>query len=196
MAAFTLADVASAWRLFLIDLMFARNYTIGYLDLPGPAAKNPVIERLLPSLLHVKAVSIMDHAIRSWIDANGMVVPKKPYGTDLKGRIDYLADEGQIADRTRLHAIRGTRNEMAHEPAGAVNWAELDRDVETIHLALSALKLVGVTPKWEVFSERSAAQEGEIPGSLCTFDYRIGIKEGDKLVAEISWYKHVMADNA
>ena len=196
MSLLSLQDVPDAWRLFLIDLMFARNYTSGYLDYPGPVAKNPIVERLLPSLLHVKAVSILDHAMLAWIDARGIVVPKKPYGTDLKGRIDYLADNAHLADRTRLHSIRTTRNDLAHEPGGAVDWAELDRDVGAIHSALSELKIVKEMPKWEIFSERSGAEEGEIPKAICTFRYRIGIKQGETLVAEIKWSQHVMADDA
>lgn len=196
MSALSLMDVPNAWRHFLIDLMFARNYTIGYLDHPGPVAKNPVVERLLPSLLQVKAVAILDHTLRAWIDDKGLVVPKKPYGIDLKGRIDYLADNGHLADRSPLHSIRGTRNALAHEPAGAVDWAELDRDVAAIHSALSELKVVKEMPQWKISSERSAAQTGEIPNSICTFHYLIGITQGDKMVAEIKWAQHVMADDA
>src|SRR5438445_12161720 len=96
MLSVALSDIANAWRLFLIDLMFARNYTIGYLDHPGPVAKIPVVERLLSTLLHVKAVTILDHALRAWIDANGIAVPKKPYGTDLKGRIDFRSDNTHL----------------------------------------------------------------------------------------------------
>ncbi|TKS59210.1 MAG: hypothetical protein EWM72_02412 [Nitrospira sp.] len=196
MSAVPLGDVPNAWRHFLIDLMFARNYTIGYLNHPGPVAKNPVVERLLPSLLQVKAVAILDHALRAWIDNKGLFVPKKPYGTDLKGRIDYLANNGHLADRFPLHSIRGTRNALAHEPAGAVDWAELDRDVTAIQSALSELKMVKEMPQWEIFSERSAAQAGEIPKSICTFHYLIGIRQGSKMVAEIKWAQHVMADDA
>lgn len=169
---------------------------VGYLDLPGPAAKNPVVERLLPSLLHVKAVAILDHGLRAGIDDKGLKVPKKPYGTDLKGRIDYLADNRHIADRSPLHLIRGTRNEVAHEPEGAVDWVELDRDVKAIDSALAELKVVSEMPKWEVFSERSDAGAGQISKAACTFHYRIGIKQGDNLIAEITWAEHVMADDA
>lgn len=196
MSAVSLTDFPNAWRDFLIDLMFARNYTIGYLDHAGPVAKNPVVDRLLPSLLQVKVVAILDHALRAWIDDRGLVVPKKPYGSDLKGRIDYLADNGYLADRSPLHSIRGTRNALAHEPTGAVDWPELDDDVAAIHSALSELKLVNEMPQWEIFSERSAAQAGEISKSVCTFHYRIGLRQGDRVVAEIKWAQHVMADDA
>jgi hypothetical protein len=196
MSTMALSDVPQVRREFLIDVMFAENYELGHLDDLGPSVKNPVVERLLPSLLHVKAVAILDHAIRSWCDHKGLVIPKKPYGTDLKGRIDYLVDNAFLSDRSSLHAIRGTRNIVAHEPADAVDWRQLDSDVKAIHVALKELGLVGEFPKWEISSERSAAQDPWVPNALCTFDYRIAIKDGEKLVAEITWSKHLMRDGA
>jgi hypothetical protein len=150
MSTMALSDVPQVRREFLIDVMFAENYELGHLDDLGPSVKNPVVERLLPSLLHVKAVAILDHAIRSWCDHKGLVIPKKPYGTDLKGRIDYLVDNAFLSDRSSLHAIRGTRNIVAHEPADAVDWRQLDSDVKAIHVALKELGLVGEFPKWEI----------------------------------------------
>lgn len=191
-----LKDVPNAWRNFLVDLKFARNYTIGYLDHPGPVAKNPVVERLLPALLQVKAVTILDHTLQAWIDEKELVVPRKPYGTDLKGRIDYLADNGHLADRSALHSIRGTRNVLVHEPDGAVVWDEVDRDVATIYSALSELKVVIEMPQWEIFSERFEAKAGEIENSICTVHYRIALSQGENIVAEIKWVQHTMKDNA
>jgi hypothetical protein len=147
MSTMALSDVPQVRREFLIDAMFAENYELGHLDDLGPSVKNPVVERLLPSLLHVKAVAILDHAIRSWCDHKGLVIPKKPYGTDLKGRIDYLVDNAFLSDRSSLHAIRGTRNIVAHEPADAVDWRQLDSDVKAIYVALKELGLVGEFPK-------------------------------------------------
>ena len=190
------AEVRSVWRQFLIDREFARNYTLGYLDHPGPAAKNPVAERLLPSLLHVKAVAILDHAFRAWIEERELTVPRKPYGTDLHGRIDFLADNSFLGDRESLHSIRDTRNDIAHEPAEEIAWERLDQDVLVIAAALRVLGLVDEMPMWEVFSERSSAREGEIPNALASFHYRIAIKAAEGLVAEITWQTHLMRDNA
>ena len=196
MLSVTLSDIPGLWRRFLIDFTFARNYTIGYIDLPGPAPRNPVLEQLLPSLLHIKAVAILDHTLRAWIDENGMTVPKKPYGTDLKGRIEFLADNNILEDRDALHALRSIRNELAHEPQGVIDWNCLDQDVVTIQRTLKDLKLVGEMPEFEIFSERSAAQWSQDPEVICTFNYRIAIKEADRLVAEIKWSKNLMRDEA
>jgi hypothetical protein len=196
MVGVAVADVPRIWREFLIDAMFAQNYELGYLDHPGPPLKNPVVERILPSLLHVKAVAILDHALRCWCDEKGLVIPKKPYGTDLKGRIDYLVDNGHLSDRSSLHSIRGTRNVLAHEPTGAVDWKQLGSDVLAIHGVLKELSLVGDFPKWEIESERSAAQDAKVPDASFSFDYLIRITEGPKPVAEIAWSEHIMREGA
>jgi hypothetical protein len=196
MSSVPLSEIRSIWQKFLVDRAFAQNYTLGYIDHPGPVAKNPVVERLLPSLLHVKAVAILDYALKAWIDGKRLTVPRKPYGTDLKGRIDFLADRGLLADGKALHSIRDTRNEVAHEPEEEVTWQHLDQDVRVIHAVFQELGLVDELRKWDVFSERSAAQEGEIADAICSFHYRIGIRDGERLVAEITWRQHLMRDEA
>jgi hypothetical protein len=148
-------------------------------------------------LLHVKAVAILDHATIRWCGGDkGLIIPKKPYGTDLKGRIDYLADNAHLSDRSSLHAIRGTRNTLAHEPIGSVSWQQLDSDVKAIHAALKEFGLVTEFPKWEISSERSAAGAPRIADALFTFDYRITIKDGERPIADITWSKHLMRDGA
>ena len=64
-----------------------------------------------------------------------------------------------------------------------------------IAAALRELGLVDEIPKWEVFSERSSAREGETPNALASFHYRIAIKAAEGLVAEITWQQHLMRDN-
>jgi hypothetical protein len=191
----SLSDVSEIWRSFLIDVTFAKNHKLAYVDMPGPVPANPVVERLLPSLLHVKAVAILDHALQLWIDDKGLVVPR-PYRSDLNGRINFLADYNHIADRAPLHAIRGTRNLLAHDPSGEVDWAELDRDVIIVHAALFELMIVKPMPTWEVSAERSGAGEGEILNAACTFHYAVRIKDGDKKIAEITWSTHLMKEGA
>lgn len=183
-------DIRDKWRLLLIDLMFARHYTLGD-RLGRSSAKNPVIDRLLPSLLHVKAVSILDYALRAWIDSDsgGSVVADR-----LRQRIDYLAKRKALPDCTPLRSVCDRRNKLAHEPTEALNWNELDRDISITHNALFELKILDEMPQWEIFAERSGAERGEVPGAISTFHYRIGIKEGEKVIAEIKWLEHLLAD--
>jgi len=68
--------------------------------------------------------------------------------------------------------------------------------VLAIAAAFRALGLVDETPKWEVFSERSSARDGEIPNALASFHYRIAIKAAEGVIAEITWQTHLMRDDA
>ena len=196
MPSISLSDIPGLWRRFLIDLTFAKDYPIGYIDLPGLSPKNAVLEQLLPSLLHIKAVAILDHTLRVWIDAKGMMVPKKPYGTDLKGRINFLADNNILSNRSILHTLRGLRNDLAHEPQEAINWSDLDRDVATVNDGLKDLQLVGDMLYYEIFSECSGAQESPDPNVNCIFHYRIAVSEAGKIVAEIKWSRSLLNDDA
>ena len=178
----------------LIDVMFARNYPLAYIDLPGPSPRNPILEDILPSLLHIKAVSILDHALRAWIDINGLKVPRKPYGTGLEGRINYLVDHQILKDPDSIHALRKVRNDLAHEPQNSVSWEGLDRDLETMHLTLKTLNIVGYFPNFKIMSERSGARGSTEPGVSFSFDYRIMVKEDEQVVSEIKWTKNIHKD--
>jgi hypothetical protein len=191
----SLSDIPGVWRRFLIGLAFARNYSIEYIDLPGPPSRNPILEEILPSLLHIKAVAIFDHALRALIDAKQMTLPKNPYRNDLRGRIDFLADNNILTDRVALHKLRDIRNDLAHEPYGVVDWNELDRDIASIHSVLRNLTLVGEIPRFEVFSERSEVQESPDPKITSCFHYRIAIKETNHIVAEITWSESLSNDD-
>jgi hypothetical protein len=195
MSSLVVTEVSRMWRAFLIDFTFAQNYTIGYTMLPGLTPRNPILERLLPSFLHIRATAVLDHALRAHLDDRRLAVPKS-YGNGLKGRVDYLADHGHLVDRLPLHLVCGRRNKLAHEPAGEISWQDLKLDVLAIHSALSELSLVGEMPNWEIAAERSAAQTGEVPGAICTFHHTIEIRQGSESIAEIKWSNHLMADDA
>lgn len=192
------ADIPDVWKHFLIDLEFARNYSLAYIDLPGPAPKNPVLEKLLPSLLHIKAVAILDHAFGAWIDSQGLNVPKKTYGEGktLNGKIEFLADSGVLADRQTLLSMKDTRNDLGHEPAAVIDWNQLARDVVTIHATLRELKLVDQMPQFEIFSERSEPIASQDPNVILTTNYRIAITQSGKLVEEIKWSNNLLRDDS
>jgi hypothetical protein len=166
---------------------------MAYMDQPGPAPTNPVVERLLPSLLHVKAAAILDHALKAWATHQNISIPTgRPYGDSLYRRINYLADQGHLTDRTMLHDIRNLRNALAHQPAENVDWAALDRDIAAINATLQELQIVGPMPTWEIIAERSAMQAGAIPDAVWTVNYSLAIKQDGQTIAEIPWQVHTM----
>jgi hypothetical protein len=179
------ANIQGIWWRFLVEAMFAENYELGYLD--EPLGGNPVVDKLLPALLQIKAVGILDLALRSWCDGKGLVIPKTTYGTDLKGRIDYLVENRHLSDGSFLHSIRDTRNILAHEPMGEINWQQLESHVMAIHGSLRELGLVGDFPKWQINVERSPAHDPNGPDATFPVKRRIRITDGVRIVGSISW---------
>ena len=59
-------DITNNWRKLLIEIVLAYNYPVAFrLTSAGGAAppRNPILEYVLPSLLHLKAVAILDAAL-------------------------------------------------------------------------------------------------------------------------------------
>jgi len=185
--------IRQAWWRFLIDLELARHYPAAIPQFPvGMRRRNPVIDQLLPSLLHVKAVTILDAALKTTLTARGLKVPKT-YGQGLQGRIDFLGDSGILAQRDQLQPIRETRNDVAHEFSGAVTWSQLDTDVVAIQTALEGLGLVPPRPTLEFFFERSAAEPSTVEGAACQFRYKFGLKdEHGEEIALVEWSETLM----
>ena len=84
------APFTTTWRTFLIELELARNYPMAYqLDHQGVAVRNPVLEKILPSLLHIKMATLL--ALDAYLTSTGTVLPKN-YQPTLGGRIFFFTD--------------------------------------------------------------------------------------------------------
>src|SRR5690242_11217577 len=82
----TVPNVARAWRRFLIDLDLAKHYPAATIHFPPTVQRrNPILDRLLPSLLHVKAVAVLDAALKHVLHERGWKVPRKGYTQGLHG---------------------------------------------------------------------------------------------------------------
>lgn len=183
----------STWRQFLIELEFARNYPIAYQLEHGTAVRNPVLESILPSLLHIKMAALLDEALDSHLNSTGTALPKG-YRSNLDGRISFCSDSGLVPDGPGLHGIRQMRNALAHEASSSVSWSQLDQDLVVVHSALQHLGVVGQRPRFEMNAERSGAQESQEPGFLFHFDYAVTLLENGKTAAKFTWRESVHND--
>ena len=165
------------------------------LNAAGAAPRNPILEQLLPSLLHIKAVTILDAALKEVLATGNLSVPRT-YGRGLKARTEFLNDQGLLQDVTLLHRIRELRNDVAHEFDERVTWTVLDEDLAAIHAVLQSFGLVGPRPNFEAFAERSGARESTDPDVLFALDHTFGLREGTKIAAQITWTEDVMRDDA
>ena len=188
-------DIRGAWRVFLIELELARNYPIAYQLSHGPAVRNPVLEKILPSLLHIKMAALLDEALDAYLTSATTALPKT-YRSTLDAQISFLSDSGRIQNGPALHAVRNRRNELAHETCSSVSWSQLDQDLPTVHATLQHLGVVGGRPRFEIKAERSAAQSSEEPGVIAYFDYSVTLAEGEKTTAEFRWRETLHNDEA
>ncbi len=188
------ANIQGAWRRFLIDLEFAKNYPFARVGIDHMGFRNPILEQILPSLLHIKAVAILDGALKDLLAARSLTVPRK-YGNGLKARINYLADEGIIVNPEPLHEVRDRRNDVAHEFSENVDWQILDKDVGAIQEALETLSIIGPRPVLGFKAERSAARDSTQVGVLAHYDYRFYLEHNGKMAAEVRWTENLMKDD-
>jgi hypothetical protein len=186
MTEYLTADILNSWHRLLQEIELAKNYHLPYVLTGGTGvARNPILDYLLPSLLFVKAVSILDEALVFYTNNQNLTMPKK-YGDSLKGRIAFLDDTGIIKNTPDLHDIREKRNKVAHEIAEHLTWEEFDENLNTIESELQHLGFVGDRPKYEAYAECSPRDSGE-PGIAFTQDFHYGLKREGREVIEISW---------
>jgi hypothetical protein len=111
----------------------------------------------------------------------------KPYQNSLHGRIEFLADQGLLADRAGIHAVRERRNDLAHVPAATVTWEELATSVATIEQTLQQLGAVGPRPKLEYGGKRSELNIIMGLHRYYTRDYKCWIAEDGTPAYQVSW---------
>ena len=179
------------WRVYLLEYEFAKNYDRTYLLYAGSTHRNPALDQLLPSLLLIRAVSILDSALQLELDTQGIKLPQGQYKDNLKGRIGILGDNGTLSASGDLQALRCRRNDLAHEVLFAT-WDELSSAIDLVETELQEMTIVGPRPTLEYFGERSAVKESPDPNIVYTRDFKCGIKENGQVALEHSWTENLM----
>lgn len=183
----------NAWRHFRLEAKAAQNYPLPYSMYIGQTHRDTLLEKILPTLLYVKAVAILDDALELWLKVNNRKLVA-PYRDDLNGRLEYLNDKGLISNASQLHEVRKLRNTIAHEPGTSCDWAKLEGDISLIETCLVSLELARQTPKLEYVCERSAMEASVEPGVNFSRTFSYGVKENGKLAFEVSWTQKFLAD--
>ena len=178
--------VAQSWRRFLMEWEAMKHYHMPYALIIDLTFRNPLIEHMLPALLHVKALAVLDEALKAYILDHKLQMPKQSHKT-LAGRIRFLADSKVLENGPALCAAVKRRNEVAHELRASLGWDALSADVDAVEAALKRLGYVGSRPKMEYFGERSGFEGSNEPGVLGIRQFRIGVKEEGSPVYEASW---------
>jgi len=179
-------SISQEWRRFLVEWEAAKHYHLPYAQIIGWTFRNPLVDHMLPALLHVKLLTILDEALQSHIDGRGFM-PARKYRNSLEGRISFLSEAGELSNGAALHDARVRRNAVAHDIKKYVKWDTLASDIDEVELALQRIGSVGPRPEFNYFSERSALESSEEPGVIGVRTFRIGVKSGDSPVYEASW---------
>jgi hypothetical protein len=157
--------------------------------------RNPLLDQLLPSLLLVRAASILNEALQFGLDKYGITLPQGHYKDNLKGRIAILGNSGNLSAADKLQDLRSRRNEIVHDISVFATWDELSAAADLVESALQELTIAETRSKLHYFRERSAMSESPDPNVLLTREFKCGIKENGKVAIEFSWRQNFLKDN-
>ncbi len=147
-------DIVNAWHRFHQEAILAENYRMAPRP-PGVISRdptpNPVVDRLLPSLLLVRVASILDEALEFYINENNVDWPTERK-RDFYNRIDVLAENGLLVSKDSCHSVRRRRNDLAHDAQSAASWSELDTYVDKVEDELKGLSFVSDRPRYLWFA--------------------------------------------
>jgi hypothetical protein len=172
-----------------MDVELAKNHaSVAVLGMVGsPAPANQLLEVLLPSLLYIRVGLILDEALESYIDGNGLTMIGRH---DFNGRICFLADRSLLKDPEKLHAIRRRRNELAHDTAAydaalptACGWSELEQTTITVDAELQHLSLAETCPVYRFH----AGQEMVAGPGFLSNDYFYSLLLDGETVFKVRW---------
>ncbi len=181
-------DVSENWHNFLIDAELSKNYLIVSTITGGDAVDNPVIERILPSLLHIKMTAILDETLIAYMSSNNITQPRN-YRRDLNGRIEFFAYKGLILNDDDLHAIRSNRNDTAHKSQLYVSWDQLDKDITSVHSTLQHLGYVGNHSKLTVDAVQEKAEPSNEPNKTYSQNFSVRVLDDKNIISELKWQR-------
>ena len=180
-----ISRLAEAWRVFLCEVEISKHHHLCYSGLGAPIYRNPILDRLLPSLLYLKMVALFDEFLEAYISQKGLVLPPQ-FRQDLNGRLNFLDSLGALSSPVELHSIRKLRNEIAHDGARHADWGALDYDLAKIHGELRHFGFVGPKPDLKFHFEGTPFEKSSDPKILWERDIVYGAKEGQEWVYAIS----------
>ncbi len=179
------------WARFLQNVELAKHHDRPHL-LDMSTMPNPILDKLLPTLLFVQLASFLDEALETYRHRGGISFPPRTK-QDLYHRVELLRD--RLKNPEDLHRIRTDRRDLAHNPHAFVLWQHLDDAIDLVDAELQNLGLVGTRPTYEFFAERSGAQASNDPRYLFEFDYEYGLKHDTDTVIAVTWTTRVAKDD-
>lgn len=148
-------EPAAASKELRLEVCASENYFRPYAMYVGQTHRDPLLDKLLPALLYIKAVAVLDDALDVWLERSGLTLPNE-FRPDLNRKLCYFQSNGLVPNAAELHHARKRRNDLAHEPDASCPWEELNAALSTMEAALVHLGLARQTGTLQYYSERSA----------------------------------------
>ncbi len=187
--------VQKAWIRLLQWIALAQGYPLAYqiMAIGAGVPPNPVLDRLLSTLLYIQVVALFDQALADVIEERKL--PRPPdWKADLYHRIERVG--ALLCAKDDCHALRERRRALAHAPESFVTWADLGKALDVVERELQALQLVGARPIYQAYAERSATRAPRHPDGLFGFDCVVGLKQDGRVVAHYRWSSDTLKDDA
>ncbi len=195
-------NILSQWENLLLDLELARNYRDPYQLIcrqPLDHVPNPILERLLPTLLYIRMVALLDEALGSYIRLNHIPVRGKGHGstTNLDGKIRCLQDRPNLLlAGDDLLRIKKSRNDMAHGTL-STSWKELYEHLNVIEAELKNLRFIGHRPKFTFFGRSAGGTPVPAdPRVEMRRVYLYGVRRGEEVLRSFSWRSDLLKNEA
>lgn len=186
----------SSWHALLQEVELARNYPVPYqLTSPFGVGRNVIVEAILPSLLYIKAMDLLDDALKLHMQQRGVALTPG-YRDSLAGRIGFLGEQGLLSDRSALLRLKDRRNELAHESVHKPSWPELDAATLLIHKELRHLGFAGDRPHYQFYAEKSPIRSSTHPGVDGERTLSFGLKKDGRVVLEVRQIEYVPKEGA
>lgn len=191
----TAGDFRKAWRGFFIDLELARHWdgTAVLKAFGRPLGPNPLLDKVIPSLFHLRLASLLDEVLAEFIEETGIPKPRG-YREDLHHRILLVGERGIVEGSGELLGFKDKRNLIAHEGDHAT-WDELGDAIDMVEALLIKMGYVDKRPDFRWYAERSAFRGSQAAGVIGEQDYCYGLKEGDRKIIEVKWTESLMDDD-
>ena len=191
-------EIHKAWCWYEQECLYAKGYALlPMMSAPMPgglAPRNPIVDRIIPTLLLIKGLAILDAAFKGKIqdheDLRGVRTK------DLNARIELLNEHGILLDANGVHDARGRRNVLAHEYEGYVDWEEFKHHIGVIRRELAHISAIGEIPEFTITAECSQLRESTDPNACFERTISVYIEAEGRRVSEISLVQKTMKDDA
>lgn len=175
-------DINNYWINLLIDIELSRNHH--FVNNFKGGITIPEIESIIVSGLLIRAISLLDEAIDSYININNIEVKTK--NPKLFHRLKALHSSGLLKDYDEIDSWRSRRNDVGHKVEDIYTWEELDQCCMSIFRELKNLSILNNYPQLEFHGKKENVKPSD-PSVILEKEVKIMIDSEEGTLYEIGW---------